>query len=160
MTPFAESALAREWLTTLEKPLLAIVIGASTTALLQSSSATIALVIALASTGVLPLHAGVGVMLRAEIGTCADTIVAAIGKSRQALYVGVFHLFFNASAAIMGVIMLDQLTGLAAMLANHTEGRIAAAQLIFNTASSAIAFIAIIAYNSARRKPNPALLDY
>lgn len=62
MTPFAESALAREWLTTLEKPLLAIVIGASTTALLQSSSATIALVIALASTGVLPLHAGVGVM--------------------------------------------------------------------------------------------------
>lgn len=43
-------------------------------------------------------------MLGAEVGTCADTLVATIGRGRPALRTGVFHLLFNVVSAILGII--------------------------------------------------------
>ena len=53
----------------------------SLTAVLQSSSVTLGLAITLAGQGLLSLPAGVAVMLGAEVGTCADTLVAVSGLS-------------------------------------------------------------------------------
>jgi hypothetical protein len=72
----------------LERPLVGLAAGAVTTLVIQSSSATLGIAITLASQGLLSLPAGVAVMLGAEIGTCADTLVATLGRSREALRAG------------------------------------------------------------------------
>jgi phosphate:Na+ symporter len=118
----------------MENPLLAVPVGALFTMLIQSSSATIAIVIVLASQGLITLPAGIGLMLGAEIGTCADTLVATVGRSAEAVRTGVFHLLFNIGTVILGVIFAVQLAGAAQWLAFGADvpRQIANAHLLFN----------------------------
>ncbi|MEO0330497.1 MAG: Na/Pi symporter [Bacteroidota bacterium] len=76
----------------LENPWLGVLVGAGFTVLIQSSSATMGIVITLASQSMMTLPAGVAVMLGAEIGTCADTLIATIGRATERLFVLVFFI--------------------------------------------------------------------
>jgi hypothetical protein len=80
---------------------------------IQSSSATLGIAITLAGQGLLSLPAGVAVMLGAEVGTCADTLLAAIGRSREALRAGLFHLLFNVATVVVGLALVGPLAALA-----------------------------------------------
>ena len=51
--------------------------------------------------GLISLGAGIAIMLGAEIGTVSDTILATIGRSREAVRTAVFHLFFNVTTVIL-----------------------------------------------------------
>lgn len=105
MKPFRNYQPFIDLMQTLGKnPLLGALVGAIFTLIIQSSSATVAIVITLASSGLISLPAGVAIMLGAEVGTCADTLVATIGRGRPALRTGVFHLLFNVVSAILGII--------------------------------------------------------
>jgi Na/Pi-cotransporter len=106
--------------------------GAVTTLVIQSSSATLGIAITLASQGLLSLPAGVAVMLGAEIGTCADTLVATLGRSREALRAGVFHLAFNVATAAAGLALVGPLAGLARALGGDAARQIANAHVAFN----------------------------
>jgi Na/Pi-cotransporter len=66
------------FMTGLERPAVGVAVGALATVAIQSSSAMLGIVITLAGQGLLTLQAGLAVMLGAEIGTCADTLVASI----------------------------------------------------------------------------------
>ena len=68
--------------------LLGALVGAMFTVIIQSSSATVAIVITLASSGLISLPAGIAIMLGAEVGICSDTLVAAFGRGRQAIRSG------------------------------------------------------------------------
>ncbi len=85
----------------MEKPLLAILIGATFTALVQSSSATTGIAIVMASSGFLTLPAGIALILGANIGTCVTALLAAIGKSRDALRAALIHVQFNVLGALI-----------------------------------------------------------
>lgn len=69
----------------LESPVRVAGVGAIVTLVIQSSSATVGMVITLAKKGLLSLSAGIAVMLGAKLGTCADTLLAIIGSDRQSL---------------------------------------------------------------------------
>jgi phosphate:Na+ symporter len=69
----------------MDRPLLAIIVGALFTALVQSSSATTAIVITMAGQGLISLEAGIAIAFGANIGTCITAQLAALGKSREAL---------------------------------------------------------------------------
>jgi phosphate:Na+ symporter len=69
-------------------PLLGALVGAMFTVIIQSSSATVAIVIALASSGLISLPAGIAIMLGAEVRTCSDTLVATFVRGRQAIRSG------------------------------------------------------------------------
>jgi phosphate:Na+ symporter len=118
--------------------LLGALVGAMFTILVQSSSATVAIVVTLASQGLITLPAGIALMLGAEVGTCADTLVATIGRERPAVRTGLFHLIFNVTTAVVGILFAAQLVGLAQWLSsllgaqNDVAREIANAQLIFN----------------------------
>ena len=73
-------------------------------------------------------------MLGAEIGTCADTLVASIGRTRSALRAGVFHLGFNVICATVGVLLIDQLAALSMSLpgGDSLPRQIANAHVAFN----------------------------
>ncbi|MBC8162457.1 MAG: Na/Pi cotransporter family protein [Roseiflexaceae bacterium] len=117
-----------------ENPLLGVAMGALATVVLQSSSATLGIIIALAGEGLIGLPAGVAMMLGAEIGTTADTLVAPVGRERPAVRTGVFHLLFNLATVTLGVIFVQQLTwlGQAIVSGDNVELQIATAQVAFN----------------------------
>lgn len=83
------------------QPLLAILVGALFTALVQSSSATTAIVITMAGQGLISLEAGILLAFGSNIGTCFTAQLAAIGKSREALRAACVHLFFNIGGVII-----------------------------------------------------------
>lgn len=138
-------------------PLLGAIVGAIFTVVIQSSSATVAIVITLAGSGLVSLPAGIAIMLGAEVGTCADTLVATIGRGRPALRTGVFHFVFNLISAIVGIIFAPLLAQLVLGISGDNVGRqIANAQIIFNLigVTAVILFLPIIARALERLIPD------
>jgi len=135
----------------MENPLLGILAGAIFTAVVQSSAATLAVVIALASQGLMPLEAGIAVVLGANVGTCLTAMLASIGKSAEAVQVGVVHLLFNVLGVLFWVFFIPQLADLVrhispsapdlqgvARLAAETPRQIANAHTVFSVSSTLI----------------------
>jgi phosphate:Na+ symporter len=85
-----------------ETPIIGIAVAAAFTALVQSSSATLGVVIALALQGLITLEAGIALALGSNVGTCVTAGLAAIGKTREAVRVAVAHIGFN----VIGVLIL------------------------------------------------------
>src|SRR5690606_27129851 len=100
-------------------PLLGIMAGMILTVILNSSSATTGIVIALAAQGLVPLAAGIAIILGANIGTCATTLIASIGKPIDARRAAMVHAAFN----ITGVMMWAGLTGVLATLTQAISPR-------------------------------------
>lgn len=86
----------------MSNPVLGILAATVFTALIQSSSATMGVVIVLAMQGLITLEAGIALALGANIGTCATAGLAALGKPREAVRVAAAHVFFK----ILGVCIL------------------------------------------------------
>lgn len=96
MEPFRDYEPFLKWMESLGRnPWLGALVGAIVTVIIQSSSATVAIVITLAGSGLIGLPAGIAIMLGAEVGTCADTLVSTIGRGSAALRTGLFHLFLT-----------------------------------------------------------------
>lgn len=97
----------------LDNRLLAMLVGAVFTALVQSSSATIGIVIMLATQGHLTLEAGICLGIGSKIGTCVTAVLAGIGKRVDAQRVGLVHVLFNLFGALLWLPFIDQLASLA-----------------------------------------------
>lgn len=134
--PLQEQPAIIHWLKQLETPLLGVAAGALATVAIQSSSAMMGIVITLASGGLITLPAGIAIMLGAEIGTCADTLLATAGRSRAAVKAGVFHLLFNVASVAIGVILIERLSAFGQATAADTGQRIANAHVLFNVAGA------------------------
>ena len=93
---------------TMENPLLGIVIGAVFTAIVQSSAATLGIIIALGSEGLMPLEAAIPLILGANVGTVGTAMLASIGKPADAARVGVVHLLFNVIGVLLFVFLIPQ----------------------------------------------------
>jgi phosphate:Na+ symporter len=163
MEPFKDYKPFIKWMETLgNNTLLGAGVGALFTVLVQSSSATVAIIIILASQGLISLPAGVALMLGAEVGTCADTLVATFGRDRPAVRTGIFHLLFNLVCAAVGILFASQLAVLAQWISqlagagDDIARQIANAQLIFNVLGVmlAIAFLPWIARALERLIPD------
>lgn len=93
----------------MENPFVGILIAAAFTALIQSSSATTAIVIVMAGQGFITLPAGIALAFGANIGTCVTAMLAAIGKPREALRAAVTHVLFNIAGVLLWLAFVDQL---------------------------------------------------
>ncbi|MDJ0892541.1 MAG: Na/Pi cotransporter family protein [Gammaproteobacteria bacterium] len=82
-------------------PIIGIAVAAAFTALVQSSSATTGVILALSMQGLISLEAGIALILGANIGTCVTAGLAAIGKPREAVRVAVAHVTFNVVGALI-----------------------------------------------------------
>jgi phosphate:Na+ symporter len=100
-------------LASLQRPLFGVLAGALSTAVVQSSAATMGIAIALASEGFLSLGSGITLALGANIGTCATALLAAIGKPTAAVRAAVVHLTFNVLGTVIWLPMLAVLAEVA-----------------------------------------------
>jgi len=93
-------------------PIKGLFLGIVVTMLIQSSSATTGLVIALGSQGLLSFGAGLPLILGANIGTCITAILASIGSTRTAKKASAAHLLFNVVGSVLAMILLPWFTRL------------------------------------------------
>lgn len=133
-------------------PIVGILVATLFTGLIQSSSATMGVVIALALQGLVSLEGGIALALGANIGTCVTASLAAIGKPREAVRVAVAHVLFKVAGVLLIVWFIPYFadlvryispsapTGLSGMekLAAETPRQIANAHTLFNVG---IAFV-------------------
>ena len=106
----------------MENPLLGIVVAATFTALVQSSSATIGIIIVMAGQGLVSLPAGIALLLGANIGTTITAMLASIGRPREALRSAVAHVLFKVVGVIIWVFVIDQLASLSTWLSPGAPG--------------------------------------
>jgi phosphate:Na+ symporter len=132
-------------------PFIGILVAAVFTALIQSSSATTAIVIVMASQGFITLPAGIALAFGANVGTCVTALLAAIGKPREALRAAVTHVLFNIGGVLIWLAFIDQLANFVTMISPSYSGlsgserlaaeaprQIANAHTIFNVANTLI----------------------
>lgn len=89
-------------------PFLGIIAGFVITGTIQSSSASIGILIVLASQGVLPITAALPILYGDNIGTCVTTLLSTIGASKNAKRAAIMHLCFNTIGTILFIIVLSK----------------------------------------------------
>lgn len=102
MYPLRSYAPFLNILVNLENPLLGILAGVIFTALIQSSSAFIGIMIVLASQGLLSLEASIPLLLGSNLGTAVTAILASLGSSREGLKVGIAMSIVK----LMGIVLM------------------------------------------------------
>lgn len=133
--PLKKMPDVKGWMQGLNNSWWGAAIGAAATVVLQSSSATVGMAIVLIGQQLLDLPAGIALMMGAELGTCADTLVASIGRSRAALRTGLFHLAFNIISVLVGLLLIIPFTRLVLWVSAGAtpERQLANAHMLFNT---------------------------
>ncbi|MDO5399074.1 MAG: Na/Pi cotransporter family protein [bacterium] len=85
-----------------KNPILGVIVGAILTAIIQSSSASVGILQALAVTGQVSYGAAIPIIMGQNIGTCITAIISSFGTNKNAKRTAVVHLSFN----IIGTIIL------------------------------------------------------
>ncbi|MBI9009566.1 MAG: Na/Pi cotransporter family protein [Tenericutes bacterium] len=98
-------------------PILGVLAGAGTTAVIQSSSATIGILQALYNNGGVPLIGAIAIVLGDNIGTTVTSIFASIGGQASAKRTALIHVMFNSIGTIIFFLLLGPYTNLIAWLA-------------------------------------------
>ena len=138
-------------MTTMETPLIGILVAAAFTGLIQSSSATTGIVIVMASQGFITLPTGIALAFGANIGTCVTAMLAAIGKPREAVRAACVHVLFNVLGVVVWLGFIPQLAELVTWfspahpelsgterLAAESPRQIANAHTIFNVSNTVL----------------------
>lgn len=137
MVPLSKSDIFKSLTLSLSNNIfLGVLVGMGMTAIVQSSSATIGILIALANSGVLPLASALPILFGDNIGTCITALLASIGASKNARKAALFHLTFNVIGTVIFAFVLVPLTPFVSVVTrltpNDVARQIANAHTIFN----------------------------
>ncbi|MCT4593505.1 MAG: Na/Pi cotransporter family protein [Anaeromicrobium sp.] len=119
--------------------LMAIFTGFFVTAVVQSSSATTGILIALASEGLLPIEAALPILFGTNIGTCVTAMLSSIGANKTAKRAAIIHLMFNVTGTVLFMIAFKSITiKIVTDLTTLPERQLANAHTIFNIVNTLI----------------------
>ncbi|MBQ3378889.1 MAG: Na/Pi cotransporter family protein [Clostridia bacterium] len=82
-------------------PVIGVLIGAALTAVIQSSSASVGILQAFASTGLITFSTAVPIILGQNIGTCITAILSSVGANKNARRTALIHLYFNVIGTVI-----------------------------------------------------------
>ena len=141
MEPLQDSEAFINLMTQFSNPMIGILVGAVFTAIIQSSSASVGILQALAATGLVPLSSAVYVLFGQNIGTCITAVLASIGMKVNAKRTTIIHLMFNIIGTILFTIVC-MVTPYVGLIESITPGdpvaQIANAHTIFNIVTTLI----------------------
>ena len=95
VSPLSESPEFAGLFASLSNPVIGVLVGAGATTIIQSSAASIGILQALSSTGIITWSSAIPIILGQNIGTCITPILASIGASKNAKRTAAVHLSFN-----------------------------------------------------------------
>nr|WP_302826287.1 Na/Pi cotransporter family protein [Anaerofustis stercorihominis] len=135
MMPLRDSQGFISLMTTFSNPLFGIIAGAVFTVVIQSSSASVGILQALAANGLIGLDGAVYVLFGQNIGTCITAVLASIGTNREAKQTTVIHLSFNIIGTLIftAICMFTPLADFVGSLTpNNAASQIANMHTLFN----------------------------
>ncbi len=121
-----------------DNPILGVGVGLFMTMIIQSSSATIGVLIAIANQGLIPLESAIPVLLGDNIGTCITAVLASLRANITAKRVALAHVMFNLIGSIIFISFMGLFIKLvlAVSPANDIARQIANAHTAFNTVNT------------------------
>lgn len=94
-------------LTLFSNPFLGLLVGALLTALIQSSSASMGILLAMSMQGLVTLESSVYIIIGFNIGTCITALLACIGANKMAKRAALMHLIFKIVGGLIFLIILE-----------------------------------------------------
>jgi len=117
--------------------ILAVFTGFAITTVLQSSSASTGILVALASQGILPIEAAFPIVLGTNIGTLVTAMISSSGATKNAKRAALIHLIFNITGALVFLIFFRSLTvNFVKTFSFTAERQLANAHTLFNIANT------------------------
>ncbi len=114
----------------LKSPILAVLLGTILTAVIQSSSVTVSIMVLLANQGLMSMDIGMYIILGCNIGACTSALLASLNGKKDAKRAAAIHLIFNVIGTIIVYIIfslaVDQIVGGLSILAHGDPGRMVA----------------------------------
>ena len=98
--------------TLFSNPLLGVLTGAVLTGIIQSSSASVGILQALSTTGVITFGSAIPIILGQNIGTCATALLSSIGTSKNARRAAMVHLYFNIIGTVIFLVVFYSLSSI------------------------------------------------
>ena len=141
MEPLRESAMFQQILLTIaDKWYLGVVAGALITAVLQSSSATTGILVALANAGAISIAGALPIVLGCNIGTCITAMLSTVGTNKTAHRAAMMHLIFNVTGTLIFLPLLATgwLAEIVSSMSSVVSKQIANAHTIFNVVNTLI----------------------
>lgn len=139
MEPLRDWQGFRDMMELAKNPLVGVLVGAGVTALLQSSSASVGILQALAATGAISLQASLFILFGQNIGTCVTALLASVGANRTAKRAAVVHLLFNVIGAALFIVLalvLPLASWIETLAGANLRLQIAFAHIIFNVVTT------------------------
>ncbi len=121
-----------------QQPLLGVLAGALFTAIVQSSSATSSLVVALAAEGLLDLNSSFALMLGANIGTTVTALLASLPMKLTAKRAALAPLLFKVAGVVIFMVLFNPFLAIIAKLFPTVSRQAANANILFNVANALI----------------------
>ncbi len=111
----------------LRSPVFAVILGAVLTAVIQSSSVTVSIMVLLANQGLLSLDIGLYIILGCNIGACTSAILASLNGKKDAKRAAAIHLIFNVIGTVIVFVIfmlgVHQIAGVLTRMAGSDMGR-------------------------------------
>ena len=141
MKPLQDWDVFKNAMTGITNPIVGVLVGAIITAVLQSSSASVGILQALAGEGLIPLQGSMFILFGQNIGTCVTALIACSGATTAAKRAAVVHLLFNVIGAVLFTVLavllpVDQ--WIIALAPDNLRLQIAFIHIIFNVITTAL----------------------
>lgn len=143
MVPLREVKEFQLLMTKFSNPVVGILAGMLITCIIQSSSASIGILQALASQGLIGIGGAMYVIFGQNIGTCITSVLAAIGSNKNAKRTAASHVLFNVAGTVIFLFIAGLLPfeeWMMALAPNNTVLQIANVHTIFNIVTTIIMF--------------------
>ncbi len=130
MSGMKDSEAVLNMFASLTNPILAVLLGMFLTAVIQSSSVTVSIMVLMANQGLLGLDMCMFIILGCNIGACTSALLASLTGKKDAKRAASIHLIFNIIGTLLVFILfildVDQVVALLAKIAHNDAGRIVA----------------------------------
>lgn len=113
VTPLASEPGFIKFLLAFSNPVLGMLVGLVLTAVIQSSSASIGILQALSVTGAVSYSTAIPIILGANIGACATSLISSVGANRNGRRAALIHLYFNLIKTITFMVVFYTINALA-----------------------------------------------
>ena len=141
LSGLAENPQFARMFTAFKNPVIGLLIGLVLTAVIQSSSASIGILQALASTGIVSWAAAIPIILGQNIGSCITAMLASIGAKKNARRAALIHVLFNIIGTAVFMLVFYTITAFvkpAFLSGSITKSGIANFHTLFNLAATVL----------------------
>lgn len=105
MEPLRSSPTFVDLMIKFRNPILGVIVGSCVTAILQSSSASLGILQAIANQGIIQLSSSMYIILGFNIGTCITSVLSSIGSSKNAQRTALVHVLFNIIGTVIFIVL-------------------------------------------------------